>query len=448
LTTTDSQITFSDIVNSAATQTRGLALNVGTSEVEFNGIVGGATNGGLGAIAVTGNLDLNAAIASATSLSVSGTSDLGANISTSGTQTYTGAVTVSGGNRTLTGSTINNVSTLNGGGFNLTITGNADINGDITGVTYLSVSGASNLGADITTTDTQIWTAPITLVGNTKLTSLEGAIELIGRVNASSLKSSSLTLDAKTTVIISGEIGLQSRIGDLVVVADNIYINNDIHTAVTQTYTINRNINGGYAGSVYIGDVDQSTRSTLFNEKVNATWIDTDGYTSQKADIKEVKNASESRVVRVLTSEDPNITFNGPVNDTIENTHSLVVLAITNIRDPRDSQVPIVHFASSVGLQRQLYSLTARSLYAASSSLKPVISGMVIIGGDVKTFANQTYGAAKIELTSSGTTTLYSQSGRVKMETNSYAMIGNLKLDYSAANRPEISSAPDRKSVV
>jgi hypothetical protein len=254
-----------------------------------------------------------------------------------------------------------------------------------------------------------------------------------------------LTLDAKTTVIISGEIGLQSRIGDLVVVADNIYINNDIHTAVTQTYTINRNINGGYAGSVYIGDVDQSTRSTLFNEKVNATWIDTDGYTSQKADIKEVKNASESRVVRVLTSEDPNITFDGPVNDTIENTHSLVVLAITNIQNPTGNAVPIVRFVAPVGLEKQLYGLTARSLYAASVNPEPVISGMVIIGGDVKTFANQTFGAAEIELTSPGTTTLYSQSGRVKMETNSYAMIGNLKLDYSAANRPEISSAPGLK---
>jgi hypothetical protein len=180
----------------------------------------------------------------------------------------------------------------------------------------------------------------------------------------------------------------------------------------------------------------------LFNEKVNATWIDTDGYTSQKADIKEVKNAGESRVVRVLTSEDPNITFNGPVNDTIENTHSLVVLAITNIENPTGNAVPIVRFTAPVGLEKQLYGLTARSLYAASGSLDPVISGKVFIGGDVKTFANQTFGAAEIELTSPGTTTLYSQSGRVKMETNSYAMIGNLKLDYSAANRPEISSAP------
>jgi hypothetical protein len=47
---------------------------------------------GLGAISITGGLNLDAAIVSATSLDVSTTSDIAANITTSGTQTYSGAV--------------------------------------------------------------------------------------------------------------------------------------------------------------------------------------------------------------------------------------------------------------------------------------------------------------------------------------------------------------------
>jgi hypothetical protein len=95
LTTTNSKITFNGTVNSESLEANNLGLVVGTSEVEFNGIVGGVVNGGLGAIAITGALNLDAAISSAASLSVSTTSDLGANVSTSDAQTYTGNVTIS-----------------------------------------------------------------------------------------------------------------------------------------------------------------------------------------------------------------------------------------------------------------------------------------------------------------------------------------------------------------
>jgi hypothetical protein len=74
----------------------------------------------LGAIAITGDLDLNAAIgngatAGATSLSVSGTTNIGANITTTTTQTFTGAVTLSV-DTTLRGTTIYTQSTVSGSG--------------------------------------------------------------------------------------------------------------------------------------------------------------------------------------------------------------------------------------------------------------------------------------------------------------------------------------------
>ena len=74
--------------------------------VQFGGVVGGTTP--VGAIIITGNLDLNADIlqsdntAGATSVAVSGTSDLGADVKTTGNQTYTGNTTISA-DITLTG---------------------------------------------------------------------------------------------------------------------------------------------------------------------------------------------------------------------------------------------------------------------------------------------------------------------------------------------------------
>ena len=65
-------------MNSAASAAHAINFNVGNAEVEFDGIVGGADNGDLGAIGITGNLDLDANIVGAASLAVSGSSNLGA----------------------------------------------------------------------------------------------------------------------------------------------------------------------------------------------------------------------------------------------------------------------------------------------------------------------------------------------------------------------------------
>src|SRR6056300_651037 len=87
LTTTSAQITFDTTVNSETDETNNLTITA--SEVQFDGIVGGTRT--LGAISITGSLDLNQAISNATSLSVSTTSNLGANVTTTGTQTYSDA---------------------------------------------------------------------------------------------------------------------------------------------------------------------------------------------------------------------------------------------------------------------------------------------------------------------------------------------------------------------
>ena len=60
---------------------------MGTGTVQFVGTVGaGGGNNDVGAIAITGGLNLDAAITSAASLSVTKASNLGASVTTSGVQ--------------------------------------------------------------------------------------------------------------------------------------------------------------------------------------------------------------------------------------------------------------------------------------------------------------------------------------------------------------------------
>ena len=104
MTSNNSDIIFYGTVDSANSTRRNLTINLNnagadsiTAEVIFGSESAhtiGETNP-LGEIIITGNLDLNAALVDATSISVSGTSNLGGNVTTSGTQSYSGAVTVS-----------------------------------------------------------------------------------------------------------------------------------------------------------------------------------------------------------------------------------------------------------------------------------------------------------------------------------------------------------------
>ena len=169
LTSSGDVITFSNTVNSDGSTNRNLTVTTGgnTVHINFDGIVGGSQ--GLGAIAITGVLDLNAAIADANSLTVSGASLLDADVTTSGTQTYSAAITLGTAARTLQGTTVQ-TTTINGAQ-NLTITGILDLNGAIgasTRVGVLSVSGASNLGANVlSTSGTQTYSGAVTLSADT-----------------------------------------------------------------------------------------------------------------------------------------------------------------------------------------------------------------------------------------------------------------------------------------
>jgi fibronectin-binding autotransporter adhesin len=222
LTTTNSNITFSNTINSSNSTARNLTINTGSGTTQFAGIIGG-TNA-LGAIGITGNVDLDAAITGASSLSVSGTSNLGANVTTTGVQSYSGTTTLSGSDRTLQGSTIT-LAAVTGGSNSLTITGNLDLDGAISGVDDLSVSGTSDIGADVTTTGTQTYSGTTTLSTSS---TLEGSTV---NLNAVTGGSNALTVTGNLDLdgVISGVTNLS--------VSGTSNIGANITTTGTQTYT-------------------------------------------------------------------------------------------------------------------------------------------------------------------------------------------------------------------
>jgi len=133
----------------------------------LNGLVGNGA--ALGAVAITGGLDLNAAISNAASLSVTSVSDLGASITTSGNQAFTSSLSLST-NASLTTTASGNVSfgdTVNGAR-NLTVatngTGSAAFTGTVGGSTALqNLSVTTDTG---TVTLASVTAANLTVASN------------------------------------------------------------------------------------------------------------------------------------------------------------------------------------------------------------------------------------------------------------------------------------------
>ncbi|NCV53122.1 MAG: hypothetical protein EBW65_11655, partial [Gammaproteobacteria bacterium] len=227
----------------SSSDTDALTIDVGNATFIVSGIIGGSA--GLGAIDITGNLNLDADITSATSLNITGNSDLAADITTTGTQTYgdnaaSDTVTLEAAiNFTTTDSniTFNSIVDSNnttpkaitidmdnsGAGADGTvtfagvvgtnedvaaigITGNLDLNaaigsGATAGATSINVSGTTNLGANVTTSATQTYQGTLTLDSGTSLTldagtSEDSDINLAAVTGVSGGAAENLTLDA------------------------------------------------------------------------------------------------------------------------------------------------------------------------------------------------------------------------------------------------------------
>ena len=161
-------MTFGGTIDSDAGQTRHLTIDTNgtTGTIQFGGLVGNTV--ALGAIGITGNLDLDANIVGAASLAVSGSSNLGASVTTTGNQTYTGAVTLSA-DVTLTTTNNGDVS------FSNVVDGDYDLQVSTHGTgdtTFAQAVGANTALNNITITTDEFTAAAIKADGTFSLTNL------------------------------------------------------------------------------------------------------------------------------------------------------------------------------------------------------------------------------------------------------------------------------------
>jgi hypothetical protein len=269
-------VTFGSTVNGAKT----LAI-AGTSNAQFDGIVGGST--------------------ALTSLTVGGASTINTTaITTAGIQTYTGTVTLGTGNDTTviltsTGGTVSFGGTVNAtttGEQGLTVTGNASfgrIVGGGTALRSLSVSGTTALNTTAITTSNagggtgdQTYTGAVTLgTGNDTtviLTSTGGTVSFGGTVNATTAGEQGLTVTGNAN--FGGIVGGGTALRSLSVSGT---------TALNTTAITTSNAGGGTGDQTYTGAVSAGAATFAAS---NAGSIDLSNVNNNFTGVVEITSAN------------------------------------------------------------------------------------------------------------------------------------------------------------
>src|SRR5579871_495156 len=192
-----------------------LTVTTGLSDSSAAGVIFDSTVDGAQTLTVTGNATFDGVVGGGTALTsvdVTGTTDINTTaISTSGNQTYTGNATLAKAtNLTSTGGLVDFGGTLNGA-FDLTITGKGEFDGIVGGTTALTsidVTGTTDINTTaISTSGNQTYTGAVTLAASPTLTSTTGNIGL-GTTDAKTAGSEGLTVDATAgSVSFNGTVG-------------------------------------------------------------------------------------------------------------------------------------------------------------------------------------------------------------------------------------------------
>jgi autotransporter-associated beta strand protein len=298
----------------------------------------------------------------------------------------------------------------------------------------LNITGPWSLGANIIINSNIVLPTALTLMGDSSLSSSSGSITITGTVDngvatGSSARAPRLTyvpfdleLKAANQITLSGAIGSTSRINALTVQSPLISLNADITTVNAQTFQ----------GDVEVGDTSSAGHNF---SQLTPDLVRTTGY--QSFDSKYVSDKQAS-LVRTLISSEPNITFTGKVDDSVANTHSLVLLAISDPNTP-PSQVSI---RSAVGSTKPLYSLTALTLQYTEHAYAVDTAGSITVGGDITVNQNLSLSTGDMMFPGNQVTTLKSQAGTIKVQANSYTMTKGLALSYTVAQTPSIGAGP------
>jgi mucin-19 len=260
----------------------------------------------------------------------------------------------------------------------------------------LDVTGTVILTTDIITTGAQSYENIKFATSNDRISTLQtnnADITINGTVDGVQDKMQSSVIDAGTGVVtLGGSIGSIARLNDFTVTGSRINILADILTGMTQTYN----------GPVYIGDASYIGRPATVGflyERSYIRYFENDANTAVVGS-SIAKLNSNPIYVRTLISVDPSITFNDTVNDTVPNTHTLLLAAIADHSVPASAGIAAINNAASinfnaaVGDLAPLYSLNAQvrvNLTQADGASSFI--GQVNVKDGVSTYSDQVYRA-------------------------------------------------------
>ncbi|MDH6249860.1 autotransporter-associated beta strand protein, partial [Polynucleobacter sphagniphilus] len=335
------------------------------------------TNNGVIAFAGSNNFTFSNAVSGSGSLNQSGA----------------GVLTVAG-NNTFSGGTNINSSSLVIASVNALGTGAVTSNGGTlslaTGVTIpvLTVNGVIILGSDINTVGNQTYNGSVILgSGNTVggtispmlLNSSAGNIAFNGTLLAGA--SSYANQQSLSIAAPNGEVTFGDTVGASIINSGGQYIG----------------YSSAYFNSPNIYNLNVAANTILI--KGNITTFGTQDYTGHVL----IGDNGSNGMTRILLSEDPSVIFHGAIDDTVVNTHNLIVEAIATA----SSQLPVIAFDAPVGVSEALASLTVKTglqntgagAVIADTSIDPAnFSGNITIASSVSTGGNQSYTANTIGL--------------------------------------------------
>jgi autotransporter-associated beta strand protein len=313
-----------------------------------------------------------------------------------GTITLTGQNTQTGGTRIESGASVL-IGATNALSGNRVTSDNGSL-GIASGITLssLDVTGSVILTTDIITTGAQTYDNIKFATSAARASTLKtnnANITVSGTIDGVQNKMQSSVIDAGTGVVTLGDsIGSIARLNDFTVTGSRINILADILTGMTQTYN----------GPVYIGNgsyIGKEAKIGFLYERSYIRYFDNDADTTILGS-SIAKLNDNPLYVRTLISVDPSISFVNTVNDTVPNTHTLLLAAISDQSVPASAGVAAINNAASinfnaaVGDLAPLYSLNAQvRVNLAEADGASSFIGQVNVKDGVTTYSDQIYRA-------------------------------------------------------
>jgi autotransporter-associated beta strand protein len=350
-------------------------------------------------------------------------------------QSGTGTLTIAGDNSFSGGINIADKRLILGSSNALgsgSVTSSGGTLGVSSGVTLprLTINGAVTLTSNVNTNNDQNYNGALTILNPanhvtdpTLLRSLQGNI-LFDRTVTSGGSNQSLTVTA-----LSGQVTFADQVG----VAVHTY-NAGYNTYTPTTY-------GSYLtqASKNLDYLQVNANSIVI--KADITTRTEQEYNGSVLIGDNRDNTRNNGLIRVLLSEDPKITFNGTVNDLLENTHSLYLRAVTI--DP--SLIPKIELNHEVGGIAPLVKLDAYTGFQDDrdeANYSAIIdnpnvqrSDTITIRSNVTTFGDQIYSSNGFVLgngQSNQLQTFTSFDGNIEFRSGSPSSGGGFVQDNSA----------------